>query len=67
MLALSFYLLSLINTSSFIERTSLKKLILVQILFLCAMLTKEVSITLPLAQVWMIFWKKNHIKLSEGC
>ena len=66
MLALSFYLLSLINTSSFIERTSLKKLILVQILFLCAMLTKEVSITLPIAQVWMIFWKKNHISLKEG-
>lgn len=65
MLALSFYLLSLINTSSFIEKTSLKKLILIQILFLCAMLTKEVSITLPLAQVWMIFWKKNHISLSE--
>ena len=29
MLALSFYLLSLINTSSFIEKTSLKKLILI--------------------------------------
>ena len=30
------------------------------------MLTKEVSITLPIAQVWMIFWKKNHISLTEG-
>lgn len=65
MLALSFYLFALINTSSLIEQTSLKKLILVQILFLCAMLTKEVSITLPLAQVWMIYWKKNHISLSK--
>ena len=65
MLALSFYLLSLINTSSFVEKNSLKKLILVQILFLCSMLTKEVSITLPIAQVWMIFWKKNQINLSE--
>ena len=65
MLALSFYLLSLINTSFFIEKASLKKLILVQILFLCSMLTKEVSITLPIAQVWMIFWKKNQINLSE--
>ena len=66
MLALSFYLLSLINTSSFIKSPTFKKLILVQGIFLCAMLTKEVAITLILAQIWMVFWKNNHCKISEN-
>ena len=59
MVACSFYLLSLIMTSKYLENRDIKYFILSQVLFFVALLSKEISITLPLAHVWMIWHYKN--------
>ena len=59
MVACSFYLLSLILTSKYLEDLDIKYFILSQVSFFAALLSKEISITLPLAQVWMIWYNKH--------
>ena len=59
MVACSFYLLSLILTRKYLEGLDIKYFILSQISFFAALISKEISVTLPLAQVWMI-WHNKH-------
>ena len=59
MAACSFYLLSLILTSKYLKDLDIRYFILSQVSFFVALLSKEISITLPLAQVWMI-WHYKH-------
>ena len=59
MVACSFYLLSLIMTGKYLEDQDIKYFILSQVLLFGALLSKEISITLPLAQAWMI-WHYKH-------
>ena len=63
--ACSFYLLSLITLCRYIEKNHLRYLIISQILFLVALLSKETSITLFLAQYWLVFWKKDELVGKE--
>ena len=59
MAACSFYLLSLILTNKYLKDLDIRYFILSQVSFFVALLSKEISITLPLAQVWMI-WHYKH-------
>jgi len=59
MAACSFYLLSLILTSKYLKDLDIRYFILSQVSFFVALLSKEISITLPLAQVWMIWYHKH--------
>mgnify|MGYP001502240793 FL=1 len=59
MVACSFYLLSLIMTDKYLRDLDVRYFIFSQISFFAALLSKEISITLPLAQVWMI-WHYKH-------
>ena len=59
MVSCSFYLISLIMTDKYLKNIDIKYFILTQILFFVALLSKEISITLPLAQAWMIWHNKN--------
>ena len=59
MAACSFYLLSLILTSKYLKDLDIRYFILSQVSFFVALLSKEISIPLPLAQVWMI-WHYKH-------
>ena len=61
MVACSFYLLSLIMTDRYLKDLDIKYFILTQILFFVALLSKEISITLPLAEVWMIWYYKHEL------
>ena len=56
MVACSFYLTSLIITDKYLKGMDLKYFILSQVSFLAALLSKEISITLPLAQFWLILY-----------
>ena len=58
MFACSFYLLSLIMTDKYLKDLDIRYFIFSQISFFAALLSKEISITLPLAQVWMIWYYK---------
>jgi len=58
MVACSFYLLSLIMTDKYLKDLDIRYFIFSQISFFAALLSKEISITLPLAQVWMIWYYK---------
>ena len=59
MVSCSFYLLSLIMTDKYLKDLDIRYFIFSQISFFAALLSKEISITLPLAQVWMI-WHYKH-------
>tara|TARA_B100000470_G_scaffold88589_1_gene68250 strand:- start:42 stop:1694 length:1653 start_codon:yes stop_codon:yes gene_type:complete len=59
MVSCSFYLLSLIMTDKYLKGLDIRYFIFSQISFFAALLSKEISITLPLAQVWMI-WHYKH-------
>ena len=59
MIACSFYLLSLILTNKYLKDLDIRYFILSQVSFFVALLSKEISITLPLAQLWMI-WHYKH-------
>ena len=59
MVACSFYLLSLIMTDKYLKDLDIRYFIFSQITFFAALLSKEISITLPLAQAWMIWHNKN--------
>ena len=59
MAACSFYLLSLILTNKYLKDLDIRYFILSQVSFFVALLSKEISITLPLAQAWMIWHNKN--------
>ena len=58
MIACSFYLLSMIMTDKYLKDLDIRYFIFSQITFFAALLSKEISITLPLAQVWMIWHYK---------
>ena len=66
MLSLSFYLSSLIYIVHFIQRNNLKLLIISQSLFLFAILSKEIAVTIPLAQYLLIYWKMDREKIGHG-
>ena len=59
LVACSFYLLSLIILLQYLEKKYLSSLILSQILFLLALLSKEASITLPFLQYLLVIWKRD--------
>ena len=56
MVACSFYLLSLIMTDKYLKDLDIKYFILAQISFFVALLSTEISITLPLAQAWLVLY-----------
>ncbi len=58
MVACSFYLLSLIMTDKYLKDLDIKYFILAQISFFVALLSREISITLPLAQAWLVLYYK---------
>ena len=58
MVACSFYLTSLIITDKYLKGMDLRYFILSQVSFLAALLSKEISITLPLAQLWLILYHR---------
>ena len=62
MLACSFYLLSLIMTGKYLSNSNIRYFIFSQISFLAALFSKEISITLPLAQIWMILYYSRDLK-----
>ena len=62
MIACSFYLLSMIMCSKYLSSSETKYFILSQISFFAALLSKEISITLPLANVWLILYYKRALK-----
>ena len=64
MLSLSFYLSSLIYIIHFINKNNLKLLIISQSLFLFAILSKEIAVTIPLAQYLLIYWKLDKDKIE---
>ena len=59
MVACSYYLLSLNMTDKYLKDLDIRYFIFSQITFFAALLSKEISITLPLAQAWMIWHNKN--------
>ena len=59
MVACCFYLISLIMTDKYLKDLDIRYFIFSQISFFAALFSKEISITLPLAQVWMI-WHYKH-------
>ena len=58
MVACSFYLSSLIMTDKYLKGMDVKYFILSQVSFLAALLSKEISVTLPLAQLWLILYHR---------
>lgn len=59
LVACSFYLLSLITLFRYFVKEQLSFLILSQFIFFLALLSKETTITLALAQHWLFVWKKS--------
>ena len=66
MISLGFYLSSLIYIIHFIKKNELKLLIISQSFFLCAILSKEIAITIPLAQYLIIYWKIDKEGIENG-
>ena len=58
MVACSFYLTSLMMADKYLRGMDVKYFILSQASFLAALLSKEISVTLPLAQVWLILYHR---------
>ena len=58
MIACSFYLTSLIMTDKYLKGMDVKYFILSQVSFFAALLSKEISVTLPLAQLWLILYHR---------
>lgn len=61
LVACSFYLLSLITLFRYFAKERLSLLILSQLFFFFALLSKETSIVLPFAQYCLVAWEKNKL------
>ena len=61
LVACSFYLLSLITLFRYCVKEQLRFLILSQLFFFFALLSKETSIVLPFAQYCLVVWGKNKL------
>ena len=66
MISLTFYLSSLIFIVHFIDKSELKFLVISQLFFLCAILSKEIAITIPLAQYLILYYKIDKKKSKHG-
>ena len=62
MIACSFYLTSLIMTDKYLKGMDVKYFILSQVSFFAALLSKEISVTLPLAQLWLILYHRYSLE-----
>lgn len=62
MVACSFYLASLIMADNYLRGMNVKYLMFSHVSFLAALLSKEISVTLPLAQLWLILYHRYSLE-----
>ena len=62
MVACSFYLTSLIMADNYLRDMNVKYLMFSHVSFLLALLSKEISVTLPLAQLWLILYHRYSLE-----